>query len=312
METIPSGSSRSESGQYLVEFSLSFVVFMLFVFFVIDMGLMIYNHNVFYHGVFVGAREASLGADNETIQSTVVNEVVPNYFPTLFMRAHPDTGINIHPSDEIERVSGTTVTVEMNTTFGMTLIGLYTMTLEVPISSRALIVSENDEDRDGCKDKLEGPNQPCDGYRYFTSTFPQDHDNDGFQDQYIFNGSDPDADNDGIPIQDETVRVGFFQNTPSGSDVFAIQRSDTAAAGPGFTRGGDYWETWFDGGYHAPVLWHDDTQSTNQNFSRKLPRWHVDNSSDTVFKRTLFSAYDADNDGWEDKYDDAPYNPLKH
>lgn len=307
MEMIQTGFQDSESGQYLVEFGLSFVVFVIFVFFVIDMGLMIYNHNVFFHGVYVGAREASLGASNNEIRSTVADEVVPSYFPTLFMRAHPDTGVAIRPKDEIERVEGTTVSVEMDSTFGLSLLGLYTMTLEVPISSQALIIASNDEDRDGCKDSLEAPSRDCTGYEYFPNTYPQDHDNDGTMDQYIFNGPDQDADDDGRTIQQETIQVAYFQNPPD-TPGYYISRPGA----DNFTLGGRSWDEAFNGTYHAPVLWDNGTQSTPQSFARKLPRWNVNNSSDTTFQRTLFSAYDRDNDGWEDKYDDFPNDPTRH
>lgn len=304
-------SPDSDSGQYLVEFGLSFVVFMMFVFFVIDMGLLIYNHNVFYHGVFVGARKASLGASNRTIRTTVVNQVVPDYLPTLLMRAHPDTGVTIRPSREIERVEGTTVTVEMDTTFGLTLLGFYTMTLAVPISSQALIIADNDRDRDGCKDSLESGSTSCSGYRDFTATYPQDHDNDGTADEYLFGGPDADADNDGISIQDETVEIAFFENPPTGSPGYAISRG-TGPAGGSFSVGGTVWETWFEGRYHAPVLWDDGTQTPPQGFARRFPKWHVENSSDTIDRRTLFSSFDSDNDGWEDKHDNAPVSPTVH
>jgi hypothetical protein len=207
----------------MVEFALTLVIFLVFVFFVIDMGLMIYNHNLFFSGVIDGARVAKLGGSNEEIRSTVNREVTENYFPTLLMIASPEKGVEISPEEEIRRVDGTEVTVRLDTTFGISALGLFNVVVTYPISSSQLITGGDDADRDGCKDSLEGPGVSCNGYRSFASTQPRNHDNDNAascapdscQDDYQWNGPDRDPDNDGIMNNWDEVKIAYFE-TPGG------------------------------------------------------------------------------------------------
>lgn len=308
---------NGDNGQYMVEFALSFVIFTIFVLYVIDLGLLIYNHNLFYHGITEAAREASIGADNDQIQETVQEYIVDRYFPTALLIARPDTGLVIKPENEIERVHGEVVTVRMPTTFGFSVLGFGSMTLSVPVQSSEIITNHNDEDRDGCKDSLEGTGISCDGFTNFPSTSPNDHQNSGSSDRIYFNGSQEDADGDGISLFNDRVRIGYFQSPPTGGGpTYAINRPNNPPLTPGgstsFVRNGRTWTTWFDGEYHAPVVWDDGTESVPKPFPRTLPTTHVDNSSETVTIRTLQGEYDSDNDGWEDKNDDQPMDPLEH
>jgi hypothetical protein len=307
---------RSDDGQYMVEFALSFVIFTIFILYVIDLGLLIYNHNLFYHGIAEAAREASIGASNDEIQQTVEDYIVDRYFPTALMVAQPDTGLVIEPQNEIERVHGTEVTVRMPTTFGFSILGFGNMLLSVPIQSSEVITVQNDEDRDGCKDPLEASGTSCNGYMSFSSTAPNDHRNSGNTDQIYFGGSESDADDDGADLYNDRVYIGYFQSPPSGGSTYAINRPNDSPLTPSgsttFNWNGRTWETWFEGTYHAPVVWDEGTESVPKPFPRTLPEAQVDNSSETVTIRTLQGDYDRDNDGWEDKYDDQPTNPLQH
>lgn len=301
----------------MVEFALSFVIFALFVLFVIDLGLLIYNHNLFYHGMANAAREASIGASNQEIRRAADDFIVDDYFPTALMIAQPDTGFVIEPSREIHRVFGREVTVRMPTTFGFSLLGFSSVTISVPLQSTELITARNDADRDGCKDRLEGAGVSCEGFMNFANTTPSDHRNTGPVDQIYFDGPDNDADGDGADLLEDRVRIAYFENAPTiGGSTYAINRPNNTPLSPGgaptFDWNGRTWETWFDGRYHAPVIWDNGTESVPQAFPRTLPRAHVDNSSDTVTVRTLQAEYDRDNDAWEDKYDDNPNDPLSN
>jgi len=296
----------NESGQYMVEFALSFTLFILFVFFVIDLGLLIYNHNLFYRAVSRGAREASLGASNQQITRSIGEFVSDRYFPGVFSVANPPEGVEIRPTNEIDRVDGTEVIVIMDARFGISIFQFLPLTVELPIRSRELIVQDNDRDRDGLKDRME--------------THPGDHDNNGNVDELRFDGPDGDADGDGENWSSDTVAIGYFQSggviTCSGYAIYRPEaggsRNNTCTFNP-TKYGTGTWEQWFDGAYHAPEIWDDNSVALPKLFERQLPRWSVDNDPGLVrFTRILRTAYDADNDGWEDKYDDFPKDPFQH
>lgn len=291
-----------DSGQYLVEFALAFTVFVFFVVFVIDIGLVIYNHNVFYRGVSIGAREASLGASNSDIEEAVGNFVEDRYLPGVFSVAHPSEGIQIRPSNEIDRVDGVEVVVNMDAEFGISLLQFLPLTAELPIRSRELIVQNNDDDRDGLKDSLEAN--------------PRDHDNNGIVDEFRYDGPDADADGDGVGWASDTVAIAFVGPTaPFNCPDYIIYRPNATAGSRGATchfLGNPDWEIWFEGTYHAPEIWDDNSVALPKLYERRLPSWSVVNGPPFFIKRTLRTAYDSDNDGWEDKYDRFPDDPFRH
>lgn len=338
----PADRDDSPRGQYMVEFALSFSVFIIFVLIVIDLGLLIYNHNLFYHGVSKGARVASLGGTDNEITDAVSREVLPSYFPTMLLVAEPEP-VTIRPDSAMHRVDGKEVTVRMDARFGMSMLWFGNVTVGFPIRSSSVIIQNNDQDRDGCRDSLEGapgaaaPTPPCDGLTsslnpVFPNTWRNDHLNDGDSDVYLFGGRDVDADTfppaSVQPSQtrqvdseaEDTVAIGYF---PAGqilaSDSLYIQRPQAGGAPPCPNQGlflGASWETCFDGDYHAPELWSGGVEHPPSLFYKTLPTLHVDAISDVDHPgfdtRVLHAVYDMDNDGWEDKYDAAPLDPTRH
>jgi len=304
---------EGKRGQYMVEFALAFVIFVLFVFFVIDLGLLIYNHNLFYHGVAKGARVASLGGSNADVRDAVKEEIVGSYFPTVFLVARPDT-VSVIPEAEINRVDGTEVLVKMDTTFGITLLFGSPLVFTKPIRSRAVIVQQNDTDRDGCKDSLSGVGVSCNSYDTFVNTYKRDHANSNQQDAYMFGGDDIDPDGDGVNWDADTVAIAYISN--GGCDGYYIYRPNnqpgSVDCGNVGSISGAVWESWFDGWYHAPEIWDDASEAPPQFFERKLPRWQVDNSTLTYHIIELQTAYDSVNNGWEDKYDPTPEVAQTH
>lgn len=304
--------SGGDDGQYMVEFGLAFGIFLLFVLFVMDLGLMIYNHNLFYQGVKEGVREAAVGGDNGEIKNAVHDVAVENYFPTLLTQSAPDT-VAIIPPEEIERVNGTEVEVRMDATFGMMLFGLIPMTITTPIRSRSIVVQDNDEDRDGCKDSMEGTGVFCDGYDTWVNTYPNDHDNDGTEDEYyVEEGPDLDSDGDGINWGTDTAAIMYTDGgAGTCSRGYYIYRPNRTT-GSTCSFDGRTWESWFNGWYHAPEIWDDRSEGNNRLFKRKLPKWQVENTPMDQYERELRLDHDRDNDGWVDKHDDAYKDPLEH
>ncbi|MFP4686477.1 MAG: TadE/TadG family type IV pilus assembly protein [bacterium] len=303
---------RNRDGQYMVEFALALSVFVFFVFFVIDLGLLIYIHNTFYHGVARGARVAALGGSNDEIQDAVEKEA-GSYLSTIFLIARPEQ-ISVTPEEEINRVDGTEVLVKMDTTIGISLFGVSQLVVTKPVRSRMVVVQQNDADRDGCKDDLSGAGVACDSYDSFPETFQRDHRNTGSEDAYQFGGEDSDPDGDGIDWADDTVAIAYINNGICSGYYIYRPHNQPGSTDCGNIDGisGTVWESWFDGWYHAPEIWEDGTEAAPQLFERKLPRWHVDNSSLTYHVITLRTAYDSVNNGWEDKYDRTPQDPTTH
>lgn len=298
----------------MVEFSLSFVIFIIFVIFVFDLGLLIYNHNLFYHGVARGARVAGLGGSNEEIRQEISDEVAGRYFPTIFLKAEIKS-VDIIPTEEILRVDGREVEVRMNSVFGLGLPFLGAIAVEKPVSSRMIIVQQNDEDRDGCKDNLAGTE--CNSYRNFSNTFAGDHSNNGVVDGYRFNGPDTDPDGDGIHWRADTVAIAYINNTScSGYYIYrphnAGDRVSPEDCGTVEGISGTVWEAWFDGWYHTPEVWDDGSEAPPRIFERKLARRHVDNTAIESHVVILRTVYDADNDGWEDRFDEAFDDPTNY
>ncbi|MFB6346787.1 MAG: TadE/TadG family type IV pilus assembly protein [bacterium] len=315
--SLPGIDHDSESSQYMVEFGLTFAFFIFFVIQVFDISILIYNHHLLYHGASQAARESALGASNNKIKDTVVTSAVDNFLPSIMGRAHINK-ITISPKEEINRVRGTETSVTLDAELGFMVLGVYPLTLEIPISSHSFVTQKNDRDRDGCKDSMEGPNTPCDSYESFDWTVSGNHDNDlGGSTQsdsyYLRMGNDIDADDDGTTYLSDTVAIGYFgSGAPGDCEGYAIFRPNDGANSPQCSFQGNTWEEWFEGGYHAPEIWSDDSDASPKVFSRKLPKWHVVHSTLTHFTRNLRTEHDLDNDGWIDKYDDRYVRPEEH
>ncbi|MDV2580754.1 TadE/TadG family type IV pilus assembly protein [Alkalibacillus haloalkaliphilus] len=67
---------KSQKGQGLVEFALTFTLLAILLFGIMDFGRVLYMNLALEHASREGARIASLGADNETIISTTVDAAV--------------------------------------------------------------------------------------------------------------------------------------------------------------------------------------------------------------------------------------------
>ncbi|HXK34248.1 MAG TPA: TadE family protein [Dehalococcoidia bacterium] len=64
----------SERGQGIVEFAVVFPIFALFIFVMIDGGLLMGRNNVVHHSAREGARVAATGADEDAIRDRVIDQ----------------------------------------------------------------------------------------------------------------------------------------------------------------------------------------------------------------------------------------------
>ncbi len=307
-------AADSTAGQYMVEFALSFVLFVIFILFVIDMGSLIYNHNLYHYAVVNGSRVGSLGGSNVAIMEEINRTVERGFLPSLFFASRPDA-VNIAPQAEIERVDGRDIVISMEVLYGIGLLGFRQFLVRLPISTRSLIVQFNDADRDGCKDALSGPGVDCQGYQYFSSTYPEDHQNSGVVDSYLFGGPEDDVDGDGTGWRADTVAIGYTDgSTGTCPQGYYLHRPNDQPLGSTCEFAGiNGWDQGLetDGWYHAPEIWHDGSETPRQLFPRRLPRWGVDNSSRPYLIRQLRTAHDSVNNGWINMFDNHPEDPER-
>ncbi|MFB6354999.1 MAG: hypothetical protein ABEJ65_00595 [bacterium] len=207
----------------------------------------------------------------------------------------------------------------MDSTFGFYLFQAVPITIDLPIRASTLITQSNDQDRDGCKDDLEGSGVSCDSYKNFTNTFPSDHDNDNSSDTYGFNvGNDLDADSDGVDWGEDTIAIGYTSGTSGTCDegyyIFRPHNSSVGSTCSFSSLGHREISGWdegidVDGWYHAPEIWEDDSEALPGLYERQLPNKGLD-SVNVI--RILRTEHDRDNDGWIDKYDDDFDDPEEH
>ncbi len=305
--------SSSSRGQYMVEFALAFVIFVIFVFLVIDLGFLIYNHNLYHFAVVEGARVGSLGGSNQAIMEKINQQIDQRTLPGILFLSRPGD-VEIFPAAEIERVDGMDVKINLELFYGLGIFGFMQL-IELPVSTQRLIIQYNDLDNDGCKDQLSGPGVPCNSYQEFSSTNPRDHRNTGVTDSYLFGGSQEDADGDGVSWEADTIAIGYTDgSTGSCPAGYYLYRPHDQPLGSTCEFGGiSGWDQGIisDGWYHAPEIWDDGSEAPQQMFPRRLPRWGVDNSSRPYIIRQLRTAHDTVNNGWLNKYDRYPQDPER-
>lgn len=299
----------------MVEFALSFVVFIFFVFFVLDIGALIYNHNLYHHALVKAARTGALGGSNDEILDEINQSLEGSYLPSIFFESR--TGdVVIDPFDEIQRVDGREISLELEVTYGLGFLWFHQLTFELPVSTTALIIQHNDVDRDGCKDSLAGTGTECESYQNFSNTYEGDHRNNGVQDEYIFKGADRDADGDGERWASDTLAVGYSDGSSGscGAGYYLYRPNNSPLGGTCQFGGVSGWDQGLatDGRYHAPEIWDDGTEATPRLFERRVPAWGVNNSDKSYVIFTLRADHDRDNDGWIDKFDDSPDDPESH
>ncbi|RMH58502.1 MAG: hypothetical protein D6679_04730 [Candidatus Hydrogenedentota bacterium] len=259
----------------MVEFGLTITVFVFIVLACVNLILIGYNLDTAQRAAWEAARKAAVGASNSQIADVIYDQFATKMFSSFILISKPnfDPTSFVVPNDLLYRVEGFPVQINLGYTTGMSLGPLGNLELTFPVSSKLRVITHNDEDQDGLNDAVEA--------------FPNDHDNDG-----IVDSSDSDVDNDGIidSLDKGTIRwngAAYVINTGSGevpNPSLANGRFATRILWP-LSDGSTFVENW-------PYL------------PRAIPR-DLSGVENTNLYITVDLSYDADNDGWSDRY--VPY-----
>lgn len=170
-------SRQGSAGQYIVEFSLTFIIFIFVIIGMINLMLIAYNFNLAQRVAWEAARKAAVGGSNAEVANLIYDQFALNFFATPFLvsQIQFDSRTFLTPNNHFDRVQDTTVTVNIGfrTRFVMFAEGA-SVGATFPVYSSITVIQNNDLDFDG---------------RYDTTTInpradnrPNDHDNDNIND----------------------------------------------------------------------------------------------------------------------------------
>lgn len=269
----------------MVEFALTFIVFIFVIIGIVNLMLVAYNFNLGQRVAWEAARKASIGASNAELADFIYNQFATKFFATPFLVSaiQFDKNTFIVPNNEFNRVRDATVTVNIGfrTRFVM-FSEMASVGASFPIQSSIVVIANNDLDRDG---------------RYDTTTIngsadnlTNDHDNDGRND--VTTDTDDDADGRSDATDTGVVMyqsgVGYVIKTTAG---FATN----AKINPS-------------GQFFARVIYTLSDQATRDSgpyphFPQQIPRDLYATNGTTQMTYELDLSQDRNNNGWDDRWD---------
>lgn len=307
---------KNRSGQYMVEFAVTFVVFFFFITACISIILWGYNYNILQGAAFKASRDFAIGnvqnvplitnweAGNrkvgyslDAIKQQLLTDLGGKMIPLpLFVFSVDDIEFALCRQRDMEPnpdatwamyTDGNIARITINYKWGISLGFLGELASTTPIVTDMVIVRNNDEDWDSSDDNFEGQ-------------WAADHDNDGTDDGDTDGSYDLDDDNDGI---EDWLDTGTLVRTVAGTvwlftDTWTTGGSDTATISRQLT----------DGNYHCPEWIAVHTTAPVILFPRQMPRALHDASATLQVSLKL----DKDNDAWMDCFDRAPSDPGVH
>lgn len=290
------GRIRNERvlGQYMVEFGMTFGIFVFILTAAVNLILVGYNYDTAQRAAWEAARKAVVGGTNGQITEIIYNEFVEKFFSSMLLvsKINFDPTKFIVPNEHIFRVRGKEIEINMDFDFGLSLGFMGDVYSTLPISSRLTVVDKNDEDVDGYVDSLEPT--------YIgLPLFANDHRNNGISDS-----SDSDIDGDNVPNGVDTGTISCFMPgtvsiTMPYHPAYGLAGARVLSDGQFATRmitnlssGDTKLEPW-------PVV------------ARRFPCDYYNGVKKTISFQVDLS-YDRDNDGWSDKWDVAPTDATRH
>lgn len=269
----------------MIEFGLSFVIFIALTLGVVDLMIMGYDFNLAQRVAWEAARRAAIGQTNRQILDYYVDTaLVGGWIQPLLLVAKPETSAAgmLTPNDIAQRVRGRRVETNLGFRFGVSFFLLGEMTYGIPVKSRLVVVVDNDRDRDGQHDAYEnGAGENRAG----------DHDNDGDTDEVDF-----DDDNDGVADATDLITL----NVDAAGAMQIVRPGGLPTLSPGSRL------------FHAPVRW--TTSSGVFHWEPEFPVFPREAPSGAAYAVPLSivigSYYDSDNDAVEDAYDASPAVPT--
>lgn len=167
---------RRREGQYLVEFSITVIIFIMVAVAFIELALASYNYRLMNTAAYNAARLGVTGATDEEMINQIFSQTGALY-PTAFLKPDvKDPPVEITP-DRSERMRGVNLNVKVNFFQGVSMMGYYVIVIELPIEASMPMTNDIFIDTDG-----DGQGDLTDG----------DDDNDGVNDTTeLANGTDP-------------------------------------------------------------------------------------------------------------------------
>ena len=269
--------SKKKSGQYMVEFGLTFIFFIFIILAVINLMLIAYNFNLGQRATWEAARLAAIGASNSNVATVIYDRFASQFFASPFMVSAIDfdTETFITPNNQFERIEGTEIEVNIGYRTGFSFLAMSAIEGTFPIRSRLYVIQRNDNDRDGFYDTVTA-NAKADSRQ-------SDHDNDAIADS-----SDPDWDNDGRTNLTDTGILLYNG---------AAYTLDTGVGAKVVTKLSD-------GKFCARIIHilSDGSYDSGPYPFRpqKIPRTY---SGYIPIPIMVDLSYDKNNNGWEDRYD---------
>ena len=283
------GQRKAVSGQYMVEFGLTFGFFIFIILAMINLILAGYNYDTVQRATWEATRNAALGGTNADVATIIHDEWVTRSIGTTLMMSDVnfDAAGFITPFNEIDRVEGSPVTVNLDYIVGFSLGIFGEVTMPMKVRSTLFVTAHNDEDRDNFADDWEfaGDNR-----------YPDDFDNDGI----VLDSADDDWDGDGIPNESDWAWI-LVDNNGAGNVV--LERplgtflSQPAALQDGYFAARQMYVT--DNG--------DTVYSPYPLRPRRIPYDPAESDSLPIM---IDLSRDADNDGWEFKFDIDDSDPA--
>lgn len=277
----PSRGRRDTSGQYMVEFALSLIIFVAVTIGVVELMLMGYDFNLAQRASWEAARKTAIGQSNTQINDFVDTMLVQGWISGMALVTHPTftSTTLVTPNNQMDRVEGKEAQVNFGFTFGLVMPGLSQFTTTIPVRSRLVITAKNDEDRDGIHDAVGDPS-------------PGDHDDDGVTD-----GVDTDDDGDGwLDAVDSALitTVGTASTTVTNFGILTFAITDD--------------------NFHCPVFYQLSGGRVQREplalFPRMIPRDRYAANGNATIVTLIDLSFDEDNDRYEDKFDAAPTDPM--
>ena len=269
----------SERAQYMVEFGLTFVFFIMVILATINMMLAAYNFNLAQRASWEAARKAALGGTNNEVADIIYNQYVSRMFASPFMISKPEWGENdwIVPFNEAERVQGKTATINLRYTLGFSFLAMDNIQATFPVLTRLVVIARNDHDRDNLHDRLNDP-------------FPDDHNNNGVSD-----ATDTDIDGDRIPNHLDRGEIHFN----GVSYIMRSMRADGTWTGPATNSR-------ISGGFMAVPRIYVLSDGSLHHGPAPLRKQAIPRIRGGAFSWVVTNidlSHDANNNGWEDKFE---------
>lgn len=163
---------RRREGQYLVEFSMTVIIFILVTVAFIELALAAYNYRLMNTAAFNAARLGTTGATDDEMKEKILEQSGALYPTAFLVPGVKEPVVEITP-DRADRMRGVNLNVKLNFFQGVSMMGYYVIVIDLPIEVSMPMtndvfidtdgdgqgdLTDNDDDGDGVIDTTEMAN----------------------------------------------------------------------------------------------------------------------------------------------------------